>query len=129
MAKRITRIGEITESDPDEFNAEELKASVSDMVFLMEGSERKLFIKMLQYEMFRSGLDIKDYLISLGTTVEHAEDLTPTDVGHLIRFFKISVPEAMPAVMRVLPGCPVRAEGDVLMSQWLLKALRQGAFD
>ena len=112
-----------------ELDADELKTSVREMLVLMEALERKLFIKTLEYEMLRSGLNIRAYLIPLGIAAEYAEDLTPSEVGHLIRFFKINVPKAMSAVGRVLAGCPVFATGSELMGAWLLKATMHEAFD
>ena len=87
-----------------EIDADELKNSVREMLVSMEALERKLFIKTLEYEMSRTGLSIRPYLIPLGIAAEYAEDLTPTEVGHLIRFFRINVPKAMSAVVRVLAG-------------------------
>jgi len=112
-----------------ELDADQLKNSVREMLVLMEALERKLFIKTLEYEMVRSGLSIRPYLIPLGIVAECAEDLTPSEVGHLIRFFRINVPKAMSAVVRVLAGCPVLAPGSELMTAWLHKAMRQEAFD
>lgn len=106
-------------------DADKLKASVQEMLVLMESLERKLFIKTLEYELFRSGLRIRDYLIPLGIPARCAEDLTPNDVGHLIRFFSINVPKAMSAVRRVLDECPVLATGRELMTAWLLKTMTQ----
>jgi hypothetical protein len=112
-----------------ELDADELNDSVREMLVLMEALERKLFIKTLEYEMLGSGLSLRPYLIPLGIAAECAEDLTPTEVGHLIRFFRINVPKAMSAVGRVLAGCFVPATGGELMTAWLLKAIRQEAFD
>ena len=112
-----------------ELDADQLKNSVREMLVLMEALERKLFIKTLEYEMVRSGLSIRPYLIPLGIVAECAEDLTPSEVGHLIRFFRINVPKAMSAVVRVLAGCPVLAPGSELMTAWLHKAMGQEAFD
>jgi hypothetical protein len=112
-----------------ELDADELNNSVREMLVLMEALERKLFIKTLEYEMSRSGLSIRPYLIPLGIAAAYAEDLTPSEVGHLIRFFKINVPKAMPAVWRVLAGCPVLATGSELVTEWLLKATMQEACD
>jgi hypothetical protein len=112
-----------------ELDADELKNSVREMLVLMEALERKLFIKTLEYEMSRSGLSIRPYLIPLGIAAAYAEDLTPSEVGHLIRFFKINVPKAMSAVWRVLAGCPVLATGSELVTEWLLKTTMQEACD
>lgn len=112
-----------------DLDADKLKASVHEMLLLMEALERKLFIKTLEYEMFRAGLNIRDYLIPLGIPATRAEELTPNEIGHLIRFFRINVPKAMSAVARVLEDCPVVATGRELMTAWLLKAMRQEAWD
>jgi hypothetical protein len=92
-----------------ELDADELKDSVRAMLILMGAMDRKLFIQTLEYEMMRAGLSIRAFLIPLGIPAECAEDLTPTEVGHLIRFFRINVPKAMSAVVRVLAGWPVLA--------------------
>jgi hypothetical protein len=126
MAKSRTQID--TKSF-HELDADKLKDSVREMLVLMEALERKLFIKTLEYEMSRSGLSIRPYLIPLGIAAEYAEDLTPSEVGHLIRFFRINVPKAMSAVVRVLADCPVVATGRELMGAWLLKAASQEACD
>lgn len=106
-------------------DADELKDSVREMLSLMEALERRLFIKSLEYEMFRSGLSIGAYLIPLGISARNAEDLTPNEIGHLIRFFRMNVPKAMSAVGRVLDECSVLATGSDLMTAWLLKLLKQ----
>ncbi|HYV03345.1 MAG TPA: hypothetical protein VFB82_02095 [Blastocatellia bacterium] len=93
----------------NEFDPDELKDSVRETLLLMEPPERTLFIETLAYEMFHFGLSISAYLIPLGIPAKGAEDLTPNEVGHLIRFFSINVPKAMPAVVRLLRRCPVLA--------------------
>ena len=125
--KRVRK--EIVTGGFQELDADELKDSVREMLVLMEALERKLFIKTLEYEMSRSGLSIRPYLIPLGIAAAYAEDLTPGEVGHLIRFFRINVPKAMSAVVRVLDGCPVLATGGELMAAWLLNATRHEACD
>jgi hypothetical protein len=112
-----------------ELDADKLRDLVREMLILMEALERKLFIKTLEYEMSRSGLSIRPYLIPLGIAAEYAEDLTPNEVGHLIRFFRINVPKAMLAVVRVLDDCPVLATGRELMGAWLLKATSREVCD
>src|SRR5215510_14301768 len=90
-------------------DADELKRSVREMLVLMNASERKVFITNLEYEMKRAGLSIKSYLIPLGIAAAYVEDMTPNEIGHLVRFFRIHVPKAMSAVVRVLGGCLVVA--------------------
>ena len=50
------------------------------------------------------------YLIPLGIPGRSPEDLTPAEVGHLIRFLRMIVPEAMLAVERVTARYGVFAE-------------------
>lgn len=102
---------EITATSFQEVDADELKDSVRAMLIVMGSIERKLFIQTLQYEMTRAGLSIRAYLIPLGIPAKHAEDLTPTEVGHLIRFLRINVPKATSAVVRVLAAWQVTATG------------------
>ena len=83
-------------------DADELKSSVREALVLMNAAERKLFLINLEDEMRRTGLSIKRYLIPLGIAAAYVEDLTPNEVGHLIRFFRINVPKAMSAVVRAL---------------------------
>jgi len=109
MAKSIEMTNHVATAALGSFDPDQLKNSVREMLVLMEAVERELFIKTLVYEMFRAGLSISAYLIPLGIPAKRAEDLTPNEVGHLIRFFIINVPKAMPAVVRVLDGCPVLA--------------------
>jgi len=129
MAKSIEMTNHVERAALGSFDPDQLKDSVREMLILMEAVERKLFIKTLEYEMLRSGLSIRTYLIPLGIGAECADDLTPTEVGHLIRFFKINVPKAMSAVWRVLAGCPVLATGSELVTEWLLKTTMQEACD
>jgi hypothetical protein len=60
--------------------------------------------------MRRTSLNMRAYLIPLGIPGRSPEDLTPTEVGHLIRFLKINVPQAMPAIERALGRYEVFAE-------------------
>jgi hypothetical protein len=120
---------QIEEPSFQDVSADELKNSVREMLVLMEALERKLFIKTLEYEMLRSGLSVRPYLIPLGIAAQCPEDLTPTEVGHLIRFFRINVPKAMVVVGRLLDGCPVLSTGRELMGAWLLRATSQEAND
>jgi hypothetical protein len=109
----------------EELDADQLKESVREMLMLMEPLERKLFIKTLEYEMFRSGLSISAFLIPLGIPARSVEDLTPNEIGHLMRFFRINVPAATAALARVLNECPVIATGFEQMTAWLLKSMSQ----
>jgi len=107
MAKNIqmTTRATLESLDPDE-----LKSFVRNALVSMKLTEREDFIQALEVEMRRANLDMRDYLIPLGIPGRNSEDLTPTEVGHLIRFLKMIVPEAMLAVERVTAQYGIFAE-------------------
>ena len=90
-------------------DADELKGMVREMLILMNASERIVFIKKLEYEMRRAGLSIRPYLLPLGIAATYAEELTPNEVGHLIRYLLINVPKALSVVVQALASCFVVA--------------------
>ena len=83
-------------------DADELKAVVRDGLVAMNVTEREEFIGALEAEMRRAGLNMRSYLVPLGIPGRSPEDLTPTEVAHLIRFLKLNVSRAMPAIERAL---------------------------
>ena len=92
-------------SDPNE-----LKSIVRDGLVSMNMAEREEFIQTLETEMRRASLNMRAYLVPLGIPGRSPEDLTPTEVGHLIRFLKINVPQATPAIEKALLRYSVFAE-------------------
>jgi len=56
----------------------------------------------LETEMRRENLSITEYLIPLGIPGMRPEELTPTEVGHLVRFLKMHVLQAVTAVERAM---------------------------
>lgn len=89
-------------SGSDSVEAEDLKDMVRDAMFAMAKDEQRAFIQALETEMERAGLSICQYLIPLGIPALRIDDLTPTEVGHLVRFLKINIPAALSAVERVM---------------------------
>lgn len=83
-------------------DADELKAVVRDGLVGMNMTEREEFIGALEAELRRAGLNMRGYLVPLGIPGRNTEELTPTEVAHLIRFLKLNVPQAMTAVERTL---------------------------
>jgi hypothetical protein len=83
-------------------DANELKATVRDGLVAMSMTEREEFIGTLETEMRRAGLNMRSYLVPLGIPGRSPEDLTPTEVAHLIRFLKLNVSQAMAAIERAL---------------------------
>jgi hypothetical protein len=88
----------------------DLKSIVRDGLVSMNMAEREDFIQTLEAEMRRANLNMRAYLIPLGIPGRSPEDLTPTEVGHLIRFLKINVPQAMSAVTRTMARYAIFAE-------------------
>ena len=87
-----------------EVDAGELKEVVRDGLVAMNVTEREEFIATLESEMRRAGLNMRAYLIPLGIPGRSPEDLTPTEIAHMMRFLKLNVPQAMPAIERSLAG-------------------------
>ena len=83
-------------------DAGELKEIIRDGLVAMNVTEREDFISTLEAEMRRAGLNMRAYLIPLGIPGRSPEDLTPTEVAHMMRFLKLNVPQAMPAIERSL---------------------------
>ena len=106
MAKNVKNIGTRNENGSKQpiggMNPDDLKGFVRDGLVMMPISEREDFIKTLENEMRATGLSIRSYLIPLGIPARTLEELTPTEVGHLVRFLKINVAHAVPAVERAL---------------------------
>jgi hypothetical protein len=100
----MTRTG-LGSLDPNE-----LKNVVRDGLVSMNMADREDFIQSLEMEMRRASLNMRAYLVPLGIPARTPEELTPTEVGHLIRFLKINVPQAMPAVERALSRYTVFGE-------------------
>ena len=107
MAKNIQakRIQNRTAAEPVKWSAmdaDDLKAIVRDGMVGMNMSEREQFIGTLEAELRRAGLNMRGYLVPLGIPGRSTEDLTPTEVAHLIRFLKLNVSAGMPAIERAL---------------------------
>jgi hypothetical protein len=81
---------------------DDVKNIVRDALLLMTWPEQVEFIQALESEMRRENLTITHYLIPLGIPGMSPEELTPIEVGHLVRFLKIHVRQAMPAVERAM---------------------------
>jgi hypothetical protein len=102
MARNIRSTNAAIKNDKVALDPNELKAAVRDALGSMEIPERATFIAELEHEMRRLNLDIRAYLVPLGIPGRSPEDLTPTEVGHLVRYLKLNVPQAMPAVERAM---------------------------
>jgi hypothetical protein len=101
-ARQIGRKTNVEGTKWSSLDANELKADVRDGLVSMTIADREQFISTLEAEMRRAGLNMRSYLVPLGIPGRSPEDLTPTEVAHLIRFLKLNVPQAMRAVDRAL---------------------------
>ena len=91
-------------------DAEDLKNVVRDELVLMSKTDREVFVEVLEIEMERANFSMRSYLIPLGIPGRTPDELTPTEIGHLVRFLKINVPRAMPAVQRAMARFSAFAE-------------------
>ncbi len=101
-AKQISRKVDTAAASWSAVDASELKEIVRDGLVSMNTTDREEFIGTLEAEMRRAGLNMRAYLIPLGIPGRSPDDLTPTEVAHMIRFLKLNVPQAMPAIERAL---------------------------
>ena len=113
QAKRMQSRNDSEEIKWSALDANELKTTVRDGLVAMNMTEREEFIGTLEAEMRRAGLNMRAYLVPLGIPGHSPEELTPTEVGHLIRFLKLNISKAMPAIERALGrySCFVVADG------------------
>jgi hypothetical protein len=102
MAKNIQIRSQVVAPSLERLGPDELKSLVRDGLVAMNMAEREGFFETLKVEMKSIGLDIRKYLVPLGIPGRSPEDLTPTEIGHLVRFLKINVPTSMPAVGKAL---------------------------
>ena len=110
MAKNIKRANHATRPTLESLDPDELKSFICSRLVSITVTEQEDFIHALEVEMRRANLNMRAYLIPLGIPGRSPEDLTPVEVGHLIRFLKMIVPEAMLAVERVTARYGVFAE-------------------
>jgi hypothetical protein len=88
-----------------------LKNTVREGFAAMDVNERTAFIGELEKEMKSIHLELRAYLVPLGIPGRSPEDLTPTEVGHLVRFLKLNIPQAMRAVERAMSRHSAFANG------------------
>ncbi|MFY9607581.1 MAG: hypothetical protein WAU45_03065 [Blastocatellia bacterium] len=102
MAKKTQTRNQATKISRSELDPNELKGVIRDGLANMSMPDREEFIRTLEAEMRRISLNVRAYLIPLGIPGRSPEDLTPSEVGHLVRYLKLTVPRAMTAVERAM---------------------------
>lgn len=110
-AKQINSKNEKATGSWSAVDAGDLKELVRDGLVAMSATEREDFIGTLEAEMRGAGLNMRAYLIPLGIPGRSPEDLTPTEVAHLMRFLKLNVPSALPAIERALSHYDIFSAG------------------
>ena len=80
---------------------DELKSLFISALVSMKIDERENFVRALEIEMRRANFSMRAYLVPLGIPGRSPGELTPAEIGHLIRFLKMAVPKAMIAVEQV----------------------------
>ncbi|MEK6303364.1 MAG: hypothetical protein AABO41_21860 [Acidobacteriota bacterium] len=115
MRKRIqTRdtqsINRMSTSGLSLIGPDDLKIVVRDQFGSMTTADRVAFILALETELLSANLSMRSYLILLGISASSPEELTPSEVGHFVRFLKINVPSAMRAVDGVIERFSVSGE-------------------
>ena len=91
-------------------DADDLKKMVRDGLVAMTHEERGAFIQALGTELRRADLDMRAYLIPLGISAMTIAELTPSEIGQLVRFLKINKPRAMPVIEKVMARFAAFAE-------------------
>jgi len=99
--------------DLKSISPDELKSLVRDSVSGMTAAERELFYTEMEASLRKAGMDLASYVIPLGITGRSAEDLTPTEMGHLLRYLRINVPKATGVIARVLSKYPAFTEHEM----------------
>jgi hypothetical protein len=89
---------------------DELKALIRDGLVSMSIAERGAFFETLEAETRSLGLNIRGYLVPLGIPGRSPDDLTPTEVGHLVRYLKINVPKSVPGIQKAISRFTAFAE-------------------
>jgi hypothetical protein len=100
--RRLQNRNEVATANWSALDANELKSIVRDGMVAMNMTEREEFIGTLESELRREGLNMRAYLVPLGIPGRSPEDLTPTEIAHIVRFLKLNVSKAMPAIERSL---------------------------
>jgi hypothetical protein len=86
----------------DKLSPDDSKDLIRDVLIGMTQPQREGFIETLEAELGGTDIDIRAYLVPLGIPARSPQELTPIEVGHLVRFLMIIKPSAMPAVERAM---------------------------
>jgi len=100
-------------------DVDELKNRVCNGLMALPAAEREAFIQALETEMRQVYLSLRAYLIPLGILAQQADEMTPIEAAHVIRFLKINVPQAVPAIEKAMARFSVFEEQKATSGDWL----------
>ena len=107
MAKNVQTKNQVTRVTISSMDPSELKDMVRDGLVALTPPEREQFIQTLEAEMARIKLHMRAYLIPLGIPARSVEELTPTEIAHLVRYLRINVKQSIPAIERAVSRYPI----------------------
>lgn len=110
MTRALPSINRMRASRRESADPDDLKIVVRDGLASMTADDREAFILSLERELRPANFNLRAHLIPLGISASSLQELTPSDIGHLVRFLKINVPTAMHAVDTVIKEFAGRAE-------------------
>jgi hypothetical protein len=110
MVKDMRKSRTLTTSRFGAASPDEMKELVRCGMMRMAIKEREEFTASLADELRRENITMSAYLVPLGIPGRSPADLTPTEVGHLVRFLRINVPQSIRAVERALTRYAAFAE-------------------
>lgn len=85
-------------SQVSDLDPQTVKDRVQDFLIANDKKGREDFILALELCLRRAKLNMRSYLIPLGIPGTSPENLTPKEIGHLLRFLLINVPTARPVI-------------------------------
>lgn len=81
---------------------DELRAFVLDKLIRVGNAKRGAFVAFLESGMKARGLDLRSYFIPIGIVGRAPDDLTANEIAHLIRFLRLTVPQAIQPILAAL---------------------------
>ena len=93
-------------------DSDELKELVRDRLITIGLQEREDFVQALEREMRKAGLTLSSHLLLIGIPAKAPDELSPNEVGHLVRYLNMNEPELMPIVSRVMASFNLFLESD-----------------
>src|SRR5689334_11070155 len=81
---------------------DDLRNEVQRMLSMLGEADREIWCRRLLDGLAKAGVDIGATLFMLGTGASRLDELTPSDLGKLLRYSRINTPEAIEALAEPL---------------------------